>query len=128
MEQSLREYRSRSSGYIFRVSEPLQRLSWDFYDTHSFSTCEKFYWFSVVSTGSSADGSPVAIIDLVYHQLTPIFHAHSNRCSWFHKFRTALSVCETLDDFDVLLRTKVSRWRGESGICLDDIDVPGETQ
>ena len=38
----------------------------------------------------------------------------SKRCTWSRKFRKALNSCRTLDDIDVLLRYKMSRWRGKS--------------
>jgi len=49
-----------------------------------------------------------------------------NRRPWFRKFRTALSACETLDDFDTILRTKVSKWRGKSTVYLGGTEALGE--
>ncbi|KAF7344411.1 FMN-linked oxidoreductase [Mycena sanguinolenta] len=52
------------------------------------------------------------------------FQCH--RRPWYHKFRSALNACTTLDDLERLLRVKVERWRGRVPRPMDEDDSDDE--
>jgi hypothetical protein len=47
----------------------------------------------------------------------------SQRRPWFHKFRTKLGRCASLDEIEALLKVNVRRWRG-----LKDLSAQGRTE
>jgi len=77
-----------------------------------------------VMVGETLLGNPCLFADIVSDPVAiSLEYLDCNRRPWFRKFRSGLNACQTLDEFDVLLRTRVTRWRGKAGV--DEIEVPG---
>ncbi|KAF9225882.1 FMN-linked oxidoreductase [Gyrodon lividus] len=57
----------------------------------------------------------VATLKTIQAHVRYIIEFQCARRPWYSKFRLALNNCKNLDDIEILLRGKVSRWRGKAG-------------
>lgn len=63
---------------------------------------------------SSSNGAYISSVHLNLMRWLTLVQTFSSRRPWYNKFRACLNNCETIEELETLLRTKLTRWRGKA--------------